>query len=168
MSLSNADRLVNIQDTLRIALIHLGDNAISAKWLDESDQAFANVFPTTWKHLTDTWHAIERHTHTSRSYELTGLGWRKALEVSGELERPEFKERLGKLCAAFKDTLKDRQNPAFPMLREFAEQTGIPWQFIFNVIESGVIEYCFKQRGVGWYKRGAVIRIPIDVGLDLL
>jgi hypothetical protein len=168
MSLSKAERLENIRDTLRIALIYLGDNAISGKWLDASDPVFSNVQATTWKHLTDTWHAIEHHTSTSLSYELTGLGWRRALEVSGELQRPEFKERLGELCAAFKDTLKGRQGQTSPMLQAFAKQTGIPWQFIFNVIESGVIKYCFKQRGVAWYKRGVGIRIPIDVGLDLL
>lgn len=168
MSLSKDERLENIQDTLRIALSYLGDNAISGKWLDASDPVFRNVLPTTWKHLTDTGYATERHTRTSRSYELTGPGWRKALEVSGELQKPEFKERLGELCAAFKDSLQGRQNQAFPILRGFAAHTGIPEQFIFNVVESGIIEHCFKQRGVTWQTRGVVIRIPIDVGLALL
>lgn len=167
MSLSKAERLENMQYALRIALIHLGDNAILT-WLDASDPVFGNVLLTTWKHLTDTWHAIEHRTSTSLSYELTGLGWRRALEVSGELQRPEFKERLGKLCAAFKDTLKGRQSQTSVILREFAKQIGIPWQFIFNVVDSQMIEYCFKQRGVAWETRAAVIRIPIDVGLDLL
>ena len=167
MSLSKAERHENIQDTLRIALSYLGDNAISGKWLDASDPVFGNVLPTTWKHLADTRHAVEHRTSTSLSYELTGLGWRRALEVSGEIQKPEFKERLGKLCAAFKDTLKDRQNQAYPILRGFAEHTGIPEQFIFNVVESRIIEYCFKQHGVAWQTPGAVIRIPIDVGLDL-
>ena len=136
MSLSKAERHENIQDTLRIALSYLGDNAISGKWLDASDPVFGNVLPTTWKHLADTRHAVEHRTSTS-------------------------------LCAAFKDTLKDRQNQAYPILRGFAEHTGIPEQFIFNVVESRIIEYCFKQHGVAWQTPGAVIRIPIDVGLDL-
>ena len=156
MSLSKSERLENIHEALRKALTHLGYDAIDTKVLNPSDPVFEGIQPTTWQYLVDNRLVKERRASTWRHYEITGWGWRRALEVTGELETQEFKDRLGKLCAAFKDRVKGRQGSVFLNPQRVAEEIGIPWQWIFNVVDGRLIERCFRQHGVRWNSSGLV------------
>jgi hypothetical protein len=112
--------------------------------------------------------ALAKSAPDARHYVLTGRGWRAALELRGDIETQAFKERLGKLCAWLKGRVKGRRDDAFVAPQEIEEKIGISRHWVSNTVDAMLIERCFRQRGVQWFKRASLIRVPIAFGLDLL
>jgi hypothetical protein len=166
MSLSKSERLQNVDEALRKFLLALGDKGITLR-LNPNHEWFLNIHPTTWKHLVDRRLVRPHPTTTSMAYEMTGAGWKEALRIAGHLETPEFKSRLGELLGAFKGRVKGRTSEDF-VHPAFAEGAGLSPGWVSNVVDAQLIEHCFRRRGVTWYARLQLIRVPVDVGLELL
>jgi hypothetical protein len=163
MSLSKAERLENIDQALLAILGELGDRPISTAWFNPSGPTFVRFPRTTWDDLADK--SLVKPAQDPRHYVLTGGGLAAALKLRGDVDIPE---KLGRLCAAFKRRVKGRHADAFVAPQDIEEEIGISRYWISNAVDAGLIERHFRQRGVRWYRRTLLIRVPAAFGHELL
>jgi hypothetical protein len=91
MSISNAERNEDIREALRRALEFIGETAILT-WFNAAEPAFADILPTTWKHLVDAGMVIPHPiSGGALPYQITGRGWATAAELAGYLRRTASK-----------------------------------------------------------------------------
>lgn len=150
---------------MRLLMNDVGDNWIASvlftPGIKPQDEA---IFKTTWNELESKGYLRSRGRH----YTMTGSGWRYGLELTDRRYDPLFKQQVGTLIAALKDTVKGRDKDFFPFPRAVAQDTGLPEGLIRNIIESNIIRYWLRRRGAELQHEGSIIRVPIDFGLELL
>ncbi len=128
----------------------------------------SEINPTTWTELRDKGYVAPLFSTTSRSYGLTGRGYLKALRVAGITERGDFKSQLGVLAATLKKYVKGRQQAAFVNIDSVQQESGLSSGFIFNCIDSNLLEVCFNKKGAQWANgfRGTVIVVQPTFGQE--
>jgi hypothetical protein len=81
---------------------------------------------------------------------------------------PDLKAKLSKLTATMKDAVKGRHEDAYFYVHELAGASGLPENFIINVVESRIIDRCFNMRGAEWEDYLKSVRVPLEFGLPPL
>jgi hypothetical protein len=79
-------------------------------------------------------------------------------------ETEEFKQNLGRLSAALKDSVKGREHPAILSSYDLAKKTALEWEFIQNAIQGELVQHVFGIKGATGERGMAIIRVPIDYG----
>ena len=163
MTISKDDLAANKELALRLIGEHCGGAAIG-KGYQKDLPHFGPILTTTWKALADDGYlCLTGNWH----FQLTPLGWIKALEATGSLCNEQVKEDLGKLSASLKDHLERTNGPAQVGTCEVVNETGLPECWVANVIHSHLIEYCLKRKGANWAQDDemeSLIEVPIDFG----
>ena len=161
MTHSNEKRQQNCKDALERMLRVLGDDAVGETVFNPKDKEFENIIPTTWTDLCDEkW--VEK-AEAPGHYRLTGLGWLQALKITGRFSEDEFGGRLSRTFASMKSYVKGRGGPALVRLRELAKKAGVPEGWLFNVIESRLIEEFHGRKGPHWDKSMVFIPAEFDM-----
>ncbi|MBI1955635.1 MAG: hypothetical protein HYS38_04510 [Acidobacteria bacterium] len=136
----------------------LGDDAVGETVFNPEDREFENIIQTTWTDLCDEkW--VEK-AEAPGHYRLTGLGWLQALRITGQIREEEFRERLSRTFASMKSYVKGRKGPAVVKRGELAKKAGVPEGWLFNVIESRLIEEVHGRKGPHWDRH--MVFIPAD------
>ena len=169
MTISTDDRLKNLQTALVVMKDKLGDRATYREVFDSEAEAFEEIYPTTWKDLEErglvkgvpAWKG-------STLYQLTGLGWLRAISSNGEIETPEFEQKLGRLSAALKARVKGRHQEAAATIDELAQETALPEDWIYNIVDSEYWRHWRHRAGpifdsVDQLKNYVVIPIDFDM-----
>jgi len=166
MSLSEKQRLDNVDLALSLFL-----KAADGKWFihaffNGEDPIFSDILSTTWDELQ------RRHyiaTALRDSFVFTEYGWRIALEKANK--KSEFNEQLGRLCASLKKQVDGRTQQAATTVEDLARDTGLSDYFIRNVIDSDLIGHWLNRHGAKWADprfRGKLIVVPIGFGHTIL
>lgn len=171
MTLSKDQRIEDMARALVLMLERIGDRAIDAEEASVTEPPFDVVNQTTWIELrTRGW--IRRFEVMGReAYFLTGSGWIRALEITGAVSDSGFDKNIGQLMAALKGLIEGRQAEASEHTDIVAQLARLSTDWIFNVIESNIIEQRYGRKGAHWdghYPRGKAIRVPIDFGQAFL
>jgi len=93
-----------------------------------------------------------------------------ALQESGATQDKAFRRNGHKLIASIKRRVKDGQAGVGMVSPQIlARDSGLPENWIWNAVESNLIEAEFKPQGVKWAHgfEGKIIHVPIDFGKDL-
>lgn len=170
MSFSKKDREENKNAALRKMLAAVGDQRYFQVRLDPQNPEFSDVYQTTWADLKDQG-LIERYSaNRGMGYSLSGAGWIEALSTAGEFDKKAFQERVGKLAATLKGYVKGREKDEDKQFSEVVGDSGLPPGWVFNAIDSNLLELRHGRKGVRWLTgpggRGRFIRIPLNFGLD--
>jgi hypothetical protein len=99
---------------------------------------------------------------------MAGYGWRQALKATGEIETPEFNEKLGRLSAALKAKVKGRRQEALTNAQALAAETGLSEGWIYNVVESRIWTYHLNRVGPEMDASKKCIWVPIDFDMEPL
>jgi hypothetical protein len=168
MTISREQRRAYVEQALKLLLKNLGGNAIDYVTIDPIEGQFAELPPTTWKELKELQFVRRDSVREPTVYRLTGEGWIEALAASGQYDSEDLVRRLGGLSAYLKGTVKGRQTAAAIPLRGVAAATGNDEDWIFNVVESNLLEVKFGRRGAHWHPdhRGRMIVVPITFGVE--
>jgi hypothetical protein len=129
---------------------------------------FEGIYNTTWTDLEDRLFLQGFHGLNFSHYQLTGYGWLGAITVTGEIETPEFKEKLGRLSSALKAKVKGRGADALTNEQGLAAETGLPEGWIYNVVESEIWKYHLNRVGPKMDDSKTCIWVPIDFGMEPL
>jgi len=168
MTISKTKQLENLDLAFRLILVELGGRAIFEAFFDPRSDSFADILATTWKELCDQRWLEERDLYGCPHYRLTGTGWMEALWRTGAGKKTELQERSGGLAGALKGHVKGRNQDAIVELSKLAEESGLSPGWVFNAIESNLIEAVHRKRGAQWEDRGTLIRVPLNFGMDLI
>lgn len=92
----------------------------------------------------------------------------EAIVAAGIFSSAPLGKELGRLAAYFKTMVKGRKTSAQVDLKTVSSSVGVSEGWVFNVIESSLLEARFRRRGVHWHEqhRGRVIVVPITFGLE--
>lgn len=83
-------------------------------------------------------------------YALTGSGWLQALRDSGVVQDPVFLRDAGKLFATLKKHVKGREQNSMITLDNAAKESRLSESWIFNAIESNLLQAVFGKEGAVW------------------
>jgi hypothetical protein len=171
MTLSRGARLKDLNRALELTLAQLGEQAIDKVLFDVDCPPFAEIKPTTWEELSGR-HLIERLDGIGAAqFRLTGPGWCSALEVTGRRSAPDVVQRVAKLAAALKASVKGRREDAFVSVDALASQSGISGDWVFNAIESDILARWCHMKSASWEPHsihGTLVRVPLGFGMDCL
>ena len=169
MSLSKDERQKNANLALSLLLAATGNNRISTSFHRRDDSAFKNVHNTTWVELEEQRLINSLLNHTALGYSLTANGWIKAVRDAGLIRDQDFLKKLGSLSRVIKGHVKGRHAEVMINLQTVASEAGLAENWIYNVIESNMLEVVFAKRGATWLSnfKGQIIKIPITFGLDV-
>jgi len=168
MTISQTDQVENIDLAFRLILVELGDKAISVTFFDPHSTSLKDVLATTWKELCDHRWLEECEIYGHAHYRLTGSGWIEALWRDKAAERPELRDLAAKLAAALKERVKGRREDVTVEVSRLAHENGLSPTWVFNAIESNLLEVLHRRRGVQWVERGTLIKIPLNFGMELI
>ena len=104
-------------------------------------------------------------------YKPTGSGWFEDMKISGQFDKDEIKQRLETLMKVLKAEAKGRRNDVDITINELTQKSGLPGEFIQNIIERRAIRFHFSRKHAEWANRDDdeyLIRIPVDFGMDLI
>jgi hypothetical protein len=87
---------------------------------------------------------------------------------TGAGDQPELRESSGKLASTLKGFVKGRHEDTVVELSRLANESGLSSTWIFNAIESNLIELLHRKRGAQWEDRGMLVRIPVNFGMALI
>jgi hypothetical protein len=169
VTFSPADRLANLKLALTLCVQAVGDSATNEITLDASHADYSNILSTTWQELHE--HHFVTHIDRTPFYYLTGLGWVKGLEVAGTLQEPEFQAKAGRLSAILKRYVKARQTETLVSTWQVANDSQLPYGFVYNSIDGKLLEKLFKTKGADWKSlipAKMLILIPSNFGHEPL
>ncbi|MBI3694019.1 MAG: hypothetical protein HY238_04145 [Acidobacteria bacterium] len=131
---------------------------------------FDAILRTTWRELSEEGLI---HAWASERYGLTGNGWLEGLRITKRLDAPAFRQKMSQLAASLKRhvDVDGRREDAFVYLDSLAGETSLSQDFIFNAIESRLLDHEFNMRGAYWeshHKPGTLIRVPLNFGMEPL
>ncbi len=155
---------------LLIMLDQLDGEAIYTREFEPQENLFRDIYKTTWPELEERYLIKPRHTIGTQRYELTGDGWYKAMELIWDDNKDVLNQWLGMLMKALKDELNARDEDVWVDFEPFVIASGLPLGFVYNAIESNLIEIRLSKKGAHWYESqpGQTIEIPSRFGLPLL
>ena len=168
MSLSPELRRRAKEEALQLLLDELADGAIDCTVLTLPSQGIAELPQTTWTELEEEG-LLQRDPDLEPGHcRLTGAGWRAAIVCATNLKAVDLAGRLGRLAAYFKSRIKGRKATTQVDLKTAGRESGFSEEWIFNVVESNILEIQFGRRGVHWHTqhRGRVIVVPESFGLE--
>jgi len=168
VSLSQQARHDDIRRVLELMLAQIGGQAIDRVLFNRDEPPFDEIYPTTWKELAEEYLIKSLDGVGLQLFRLTGHGWYTALEQSNCLSDPTLIEKMSTLSAALKDSVKGRDTEALLYVGTLASQCGLSEDWIFNAIESDLLERHFGRRGAKWADIKNMIVVPIDFGLEPL
>lgn len=168
MSFSTEERRTDAALALRLMLQQVGDRRIGECLFDGTQPPFDGVPEPTWAELQES--NCVKPFLDSKHYSLTGKGWLRALQESGATKGKEFRRNANKLIASIKRRVKDGQaGVAMVSPQILARDCGLAETWIWNAVESNLIEAECKRQGVKWVHgfEGKMIHVPSDFGKDL-
>jgi hypothetical protein len=170
MTLSKTERSENIELALKLMMDELGDNAIDESWYEIDKPPYENIYSTTWQYLQDRYWIAGRNTMGSKRCQLTSSGWLEGLRITGLLEAEETKQMVGKLMAELKRSVDGRQDEGLVDIHRIVTDAGVPFGFVFNVIDSNYVDRVLGRKGALWHPQahGQLIKVPLDLGLEPL
>src|SRR6478752_7695839 len=133
MTLSQ-NRSANLSEALTLLLDRLGERPIYMDEVVNDDLEVARVYRTTWQELTDRELVMARAGIGCCRYQLTGSGWREALKLTGQLDKPEFQERFERLNGVLKSLVKIGNEEVLERTHRVAVQARIPEAWLYNVL----------------------------------
>ena len=141
MSLSKEERQ---RDALQLMLQRL-DGRISMCFFDTTKPPFNAIQQTTWAELQQS-NYLKANL---KRYRLTAAGWLRALQESGLIQDPVFQQDVGKLFQSVKNNIKDKDRPRGTLMtvETIARDSGLSENWIYNAIESNLIEKQFGRTG---------------------
>jgi hypothetical protein len=166
MTISKKGLLANEALALEILGQHCGTAAIGEEY-EKGLPQFQPILATTWKALEDASYVL---LTTTWHFQLTPLGWIKALEATGKLCDDRMKKDLGLISASLKDRLERTEGPARVGTDEIVNETGLPQYWVVNVIHSHLIAHCLRKKDADWAEGDgmeSLIEVPIDFGHPL-
>jgi len=167
MSLAREGRPTDEAAALQLMLQNLGDRRISDCLFDVA-QAPLNVVPQAiWLDLQEN--SYVEHSRDSRHYILTGRGWLRALQESRATQDKTFRRTVSNLIEAIKKHFKGGHVGRMVSPQTLAQESGIPENWIYNAVESNLIEGEFQKRGIVWANgfEGKLIHVPAAFGSEL-
>jgi hypothetical protein len=168
MSLSSGERDGQLKAAL-IAIFEYADGNRSTDVYLQKDvwPYFDSIVNTTWKELEQR--GCVTVVHLGYIYRLTPKGWLRGLDLSGELLKPELKEKLGQILRSLKDDVKGREEDGVILPQHVSDDSGVPKGFVENAIDCSLIERVLRRVGGSWDKKSndTVISIPSNVGHTL-
>jgi hypothetical protein len=169
MSVSEKDRLENIALALRLMMQNLGE-PYAWQEHDAKTAKFEPVLRATWDELAERGLVNPR---TFDRYELTGSGWIAGLRVIGAFEDDEFRRKAGLLQKALKARIKPENRDQWGSAdrTELANETGLSEFFVYDAIDSHLLEALFDIVDAGWADDDEMkndIDIPPRFGLKRL
>lgn len=164
MTISSERRRQDALALLALLYAKLGDNPIDLSMFNPADKCFSTIQTTSWDELVSQGLLLRRE---GALHFLTARGWSEALIRSGDSNKPDFKQRVGRLSKTLKDKVKGRQSAALLSLDYVAGCSNLPPGWTFNVIDSHLIARIQGKRDAGWLEgaRGRLIEVPRDFGL---
>jgi hypothetical protein len=169
MTISTAQRLANLELALKFFIRDLEGHAINLATFASDEPKYKEILPTTWEELRQRFLLTQlRHTDMHR---LTGLGWYAGVKASGLADNPEFKRQMRKLAATLKSYVKGRHEPELVTLGDVERDSGLSQEFIYNAIESQLLDREFNKKGADWTQQSdpkIVIRVPVNFGHEPL
>lgn len=164
MSLSSQERSEECKAVLTAMLGILGGSAIDETLFDPQSKEFETVHPTTWDELfKNGW--IEQLESVGR-YRLTGTGWLGALRLTAQLGERQFAVNIGRTLAAMKAHVRGRVKSALVPLKQVAQEACLPEGFVYNVVESRLLEEHHGRTGAKWQDKGRLVLIPRDFNIE--
>ncbi len=165
MSFSEETRLKEFKSALALMFQQLGDKALDTEIFYMNEDPFSSVPQTTWRELEAYGFTKRYDTIGHPQCQLTGLGWYNAVLVTDRISDPQFKAKLSQLTAALKDSVKGRNEDAYVYPDGIAYDAEVTEDFVFNAIESQLIDRHFNVQGAEWEHRGKLIRVPLEFGI---
>jgi hypothetical protein len=166
VSLSKQDRENDKALALQLMLKGIGENRINMSFFDTARPPLNVIRKTSWVELQQEQYVAPLFG-LSR-YALTGAGWLRALRHTGKTKDPVFQRDVGKLFATLKKQVKGRERDGMVTLAAAAQESGLSESWIFNAIESNLLEYEFQKKGAKWCQgfEGTMIFVPVTFGLE--
>ena len=172
MTISREDRARDRHNALLSMMTSLGAQAIDAVNFPSFEPPLSEVKRTTWDDLVDVRFVEVVSRWNGNTYALTGKGWYAGLKATGKINDPTFRQDMSRLSAALKDAVKGRHKDAFVYVSDVATQRGLSEDFIYNAVESRLLDREFGGYGAEWEvraaKRGTMIRVPVRFGMERL
>ena len=170
MTLLKTERSENIELALQLMMGELGEHAINELFFEIDKPPYENIYPTTWQHLEAQYFIEPRDTFGARYRRLTGFRWLEGLRITGLLEAEETKQMVGKLMAELKRSVEGREGEAIVDIHSIVREAGVPFGFVFNVIDSNYVDRVLGRKGAVWHPqaRGQLVKVPVDFGMDSL
>lgn len=163
MTLSKDDLLANGRLALELMGRHCSNAAIGELYKKDLPQ-FETILCTTWKDMED---ASYIRSTTIWHFQLTPIGWIKALEATGTLCNGKMNEDLGLISRGLKDRLERTQGPALVATHEVVSETSLPLYWVVNVIHSHLIAHCHRKKDAYWAEGDgmeSLIEVPVNFG----
>ncbi len=152
---------------LRIMVTAVGDEPIIPCHFHPSDPRFSDLLQTTFHELVRQSY-IETTGERPPVYRLTPEGWLEGLRQLGELEGQRIHERATAIVNALKARIKGRHSEEHLDVEALANEIGIPVGWVWNALESNLLERLFPERGFDGVLDGRLIRIPRTFGMPPL
>lgn len=173
VTLSNKDREADIEKALRLMLDELGSRALDAVDINTTSVPFDGVLRTTWRELLQQGLVeLVGRWNSAEVYAITGQGWLQALRITGRIDDPAFRGQMFTLKARLQAAVKSRHLDVRLYTDEFAAASGLSEDFVYNAIESELLDNERNIHGAYWdlinAKRGQLIVVPVQFGLPRL
>jgi hypothetical protein len=167
VSLSIEERQKEMARALQLILERLGDRKINAFSLDPTEPPFSDIHQTTWIELQEMNYV--RPLLKSSRFSLTGSGWLRALQHSGATRNRSFDRDSETLLASIKRQVKGGHGARIVMLKALARDSGLSESWIYNALESDLLEAHYGRKGATWAHgfEGSMIHVPRTFGLKL-
>jgi hypothetical protein len=101
-----------------------------------------------------------------KPYVLTTEGWFKAHQVSGRFQSEEFHQRRGRLCAAMKRAVQERDDVALLDWRDLAQDADLPGGWVWNVFEAQVLHRLDSKRRYRMRFEDGIVWVPATFGQE--
>ena len=148
MTLSNTDRQRELNETLDALLEGLAGRALNDYVFGTNDPQTQTVRRTTWdEFVRRRW---VKRLGDSPLYMLTGSGWIAALRLTNAIKEDQLRQDALNLIQLLKRKVKGREGDGVATIHDFTSD-GVSAAFVFNAIESGLLEELFPGRGYRTY-----------------
>jgi hypothetical protein len=167
MTIADTDRRNDAEKLLGALLEALGDDAIDLRLFDPDSPEFGGFLKTSWSELETSEFVASTPVPPGFVYRLTPTGWVEALVRRGFLDDEHIKDRLASLAAALKRKVKGRVVSAVVDLDTLARESRIPTGWIFNAVDSRLLNRVHRRRDAFWLGggRGRLVVVPTDFGM---
>jgi len=167
MSISETERLADVEKLLRLMFNELGEGPYDALFVDSEQPPYNTIRLTTWKELLD------RNLISDlawKQYRLTSWGWLKAVELLKISDDPTFAANMSKLSATLRGYVTPRpEDDAMRDIFTVEQDSGLAHGFIYNAISSGLLDQAYSRDGGAYFApedhNKHVIIIPSNYGL---
>ena len=169
MTLSVDERRRHMVSTLERMSAEIGDEPVFARVFSRKEHVWLDEVPrTTFDELEQRGYVhIEEFFGGNRNYQLTPAGWLKALMTSDRIDSQAERERRETFLKHLKSKVSARAGNEVVDGREVAAETGLPGGWVFNAVESQLLDHCYPNRHFRLVTNdGYDIVIPPTFGLE--